>query len=226
MKYKYETHCHTAEGSSCSRLPAKDAVALYLSLGYTGIVITDHFTGSTTVPPHYKWKDRVNHFFAGCEAARAEGEKAGLDVFFSLEYSDKGNDFLLYGIERDFLLENPDMREIGITALLRRVRDAGGFIIHAHPFAQAKWIPEIRLFPDLTDAVEVLNGGDTEGNYNRRAVWYADEYGLPKTGGTDTHASDQKPVTGIAVERRAKDILDLAAQIKAGKARVLSLEGN
>ena len=195
----------------------------YVSKGYTGIVITDHFIGNTTVPPHFNWKDRVNYFCTGYNAAREEGERLGLDVFFSLEFSDMGNDFLLYGIEREFLLENPDMGDIGMTKLLRRARDAGAFIIHAHPFIQEIWIDSIRLVPSLIDAVEVINGGGgADEKFIRRAMWYAEEYGLLKTGGTDTHHFDiEGKLTGIAVEHRAENILDLAMQIKTGKSRVL-----
>ena len=219
MKYIYETHCHTMENSRCSRITAKELVELYVSKNYTGIVITDHFTGPTTVPSYYNWKERVEHFHQGFEAAKNEGEKLGLDVFFSLEYTDLGNDFLLYGIERDFLLENPDLPEIGMTAVLQRAREAGAFIIHAHPFLEADYIDSIRLVPNHVDAVEVMNVYKGE-NYNKRALWYAEEYGLLKTGGSDMHHFNQK-LSGITVEHRAESILDLAEQIKAGKSEIL-----
>jgi len=118
-------------------------------------------------------------------------------------------------------LENPDMGDIGMTKVLRRVRDAGAFIIHAHPFLQAPYIDSIRLVPSLIDAVEVVHGGGGK-EFTRRNMFYAEEYGLLKTGGTDTHHFEiEGKLTGIAVERRAESILDLAAQIKAGKSRVL-----
>jgi len=223
MEYKYETHCHTSEGSKCGKVSAKELVGFYVSKGYTGIVITDHFIGNTTVPPYYNWKNRVDYFCKGYNAAHEEGKKLGLDVFFSLEYSDTGNDFLLYGIEPEFLLENPDMGDIGMTKVLRRARDAGAFIIHAHPFLQAYYIDSIRLVPSLIDAVEVVHGGGGSGKeFTRRNMFYAEEYGLLKTGGTDTHHFDiEGKLTGIALEHRAENILDLAAQIKAGKSRVL-----
>lgn len=223
--YKYETHCHTAEGSGCSEVSGAEIVKFYLEKGYSGIVITDHFTGKTTVPPHYKWKDRVNHFFTGYEAAKSAAAGTGLEVFFSLEYSERGNDFLFYGIGKEFLLENPDLRDIGLTPLLKRVREAGAFIIHAHPFASESWIPEIRIVPNHIDAVEVCNGGNGSvpaADLDRRANWYADEYGLKKTGGTDTHYFNNIRLTGVTVPQKAKTIAELAAQIKAGKSQVIS----
>ena len=228
MKFKYETHCHTSEVSKCSRISGTAITEFYKSKGYTGIVITDHFNDSTTTPPHYKWKDKVDHFFTGFNAALEAGKKLDLDVFFSLEYNDMGNHFLFYGIGRDFLLENPDLLTIGMTKVLQRVRDAGGFIIHAHPFVEVFWCDSIRLVPRLVDAVEVERGHTTpeELDMARRAMWYADEYKLLKTGSSDRHSSDAKNLTGIALEHRATDIMDLVAQIKAGKYEIFKAVNN
>ena len=41
--YKFELHLHTDESSGCGKVPAKDAVALYMENGYDGFVVTDHF---------------------------------------------------------------------------------------------------------------------------------------------------------------------------------------
>lgn len=223
MKYKYDLHCHTAEGSGCSHIKAADMVHRYLELGYTGIVITDHFTGNTTVPKDASWEERIERFQDGYRAAKAEGDKSGLDVFFGLEYSDKGNDFVFLDIGPDWLLANPDMRDIGLVPLLQRVRAAGGFITHAHPFAIARWIPAITLVPQWVDAVEVINGGESDEN-NARALWfyeqYKDIYNLRKVASTDTHESNAR-FTGIILQKRVADIPELINEIKAGRTEII-----
>jgi len=223
MKYKYDLHCHTAEGSGCSKLAAADMVRRYLELGYTGIVITDHFTGKTTVPENATWPERIERFYDGYNAAKAEGDKLGLDVFFGLEYSDKGNDFVFLNIGADWLLQNPDMREIGLVPLLKRVREAGGFITHAHPFAIQRWIPVIQLVPQWVDAIEVINGGESDAN-NARALWffeqYEKEYNLRKVASTDTHEHDAK-FTGITLNKRVKTLNGLIEEIKAGRTEII-----
>ena len=65
MGYLFDLHCHNKEGSVCSRLPAKDMVDFYIKQGYSGFCVTNHFTGSTTVPDNYSWEDRVDHYFTG-----------------------------------------------------------------------------------------------------------------------------------------------------------------
>ena len=49
MKYRYETHMHTAEGSRCARAAAEEQVRFYKDRGYDGICITDHFLGGNTI---------------------------------------------------------------------------------------------------------------------------------------------------------------------------------
>ena len=41
--YKYEMHCHTAEGSKCGRATGAEMADFYKSMGYSGLVISDHF---------------------------------------------------------------------------------------------------------------------------------------------------------------------------------------
>ena len=99
--------------------------------------------------------------------------------------------------------------------------DSTGFIIHAHPFREEEYLDSVILVPSLVDAVEVVHGGKcSEDKYIKRASWYADEFNLFKTGGSDTHTFDRK-LTGIAVEHRAESIMDLITQIKTNKSRVL-----
>lgn len=47
-------------------------------------------------------------------------------MFFGLEYSDKGNDFLFFNLNKEWLLKNEDMCDIPLKELLTRVRSDGG----------------------------------------------------------------------------------------------------
>ena len=42
--HKYDTHVHTSETSICGKVDAKTLVRLYKKAGYTGVVITDHYS--------------------------------------------------------------------------------------------------------------------------------------------------------------------------------------
>ena len=79
--YKYEMHCHTSETSRCGKVSAAEMVDFYKSMGYSGLVISDHFlNGNTVVPKELPWEKRINQFCAGYEAAKKRGDEIGLPV--------------------------------------------------------------------------------------------------------------------------------------------------
>jgi predicted metal-dependent phosphoesterase TrpH len=232
MFYQYDLHCHTKEGSSCSELPAAEMVRFYKSLGYAGFCVTDHFTGSTTVPDGTPWAERIDRYFGGWEAACRAAEGQDISVFFGMEYSllrfgtqqmqrILGNDFLFFGLTREWLKANEAAFTTDANRLFDAVRQAGGYIVHAHPFAEARWIDDIRLLPRKVDAVEVLNASCTQEN-NECARWYAKTYGLRMTGGSDSHSANLPAVAGVQTTRRCPALGDLIAEIREGRASVFS----
>lgn len=234
--YKYETHLHTSEGSWCASSTGAEMARAHKAAGYDGIFVTDHFfNSSTTVPSELPWEQRIDLYCKGYENALEEGLKIGLDVFFGVEWTVNGADFLLYNINKQWLKENqavlsgPDDYLVSEHDLFTEVRIAGGFIVHAHPFREAPYIPHISLYPHYVDAVEVVNtrnsdplfGGNTV--FNDRAKKYAEMFGLPQTGGSDTHNAAQIINGGILVPEKINTPADYLRQIKNGS--VIPLEG-
>ena len=221
--YMYETHLHTAETSDCASAPGAMQAKRYKILGYDGIFVTDHFYNGNCRPAIREcgnYRRKVELFCAGYEAAKAEGDKIGLKVFFGWEYSYEGADLLTYGLDKQWLLDNPDVCEISVFEYCDRVHRDGGFIVHAHPFRDAGYIREIHLLPQRTDAVEVFNSGNRTPEMNARAEWYAGQYGLPVTAGTDNHHLSAERLSGIVTE---KPIMTSGDYIEAIKQRRLSL---
>ena len=52
MSYKYELHCHTGKVSMCGKVEPKRIVELYKQNGYSGIVLTDHYSELTFYNRH------------------------------------------------------------------------------------------------------------------------------------------------------------------------------
>lgn len=207
--FKYDTHIHTAEGSSCATASGSEQARRYKELGYDGIIITDHFfNGSCAIHNYYDWYDRVRQFCQGYENARAEGEKIGLKVFFGFEYSYFGADLLTYGVGLDWLYQNDNIMNVSVYEFINRVHDAGGIIVHAHPFREADYIKETKLLPRWVDGVEVYNAGNYDNVFNTRAEWYADQYNLPKTAGSDNHHLSSEKISGIVTEEPLESIQD------------------
>ena len=200
--FKYETHLHTAEGSACASATGAEQARRYKALGYDGIFVTDHFLNGNTAVREYKdWDDRISRYCAGYRSAKAEGDKIGLKVFFGIEYTYFGADLLTYGIDEQWLHDNPDALDISAFEFCRRVHELGGFIVQAHPFREADYLMDIKLLPMWSDAVEVFNTGNKQQVFNDRALWYADQYGLPHTAGTDNHHLSTERLSGVMTEK-------------------------
>ena len=160
--YLYETHMHTKEASACSHNTAVEMARAYKEAGYTGIIITDHFFyGNTAIDRKLPWKDWVEQFCLGYEHAKEEGDKIGLQVFFGWESGYRGTEFLVYGLDQEWLLLHPEIKDATVEEQYRLVHEGGGIVSHAHPFREEVYIPEIRQFPQFVDAVEGINTTQT-----------------------------------------------------------------
>lgn len=217
MKYRYETHMHTAEGSRCARAFAEEQVRFYKEQGYSGICITDHFLGgNTTVPAELNWKKKIEMFCEGWEKAKELGDKLGLQVFFGWEFANEGTDFLTYGLDKAWLLENDNIDKMSISNYLEYVRRQGAFVAHAHPFREDFYIPRIQLMPRQVDAVEIINANRKDFE-NELAAQYAKNYGLPALAGSDNHtAGKQKRLAGIETDEPIRDDADFLRVLKSG----------
>ena len=85
-RYRYEIHCHTSEASKCGRLAAADLVRLYKKIGYTGVIITDHFfNGNCAISNDIPWTQRLDLFSKGTKTREPKVKKS------ASTYSTDGN---------------------------------------------------------------------------------------------------------------------------------------
>lgn len=219
--FKYETHLHTSEASACAISGGAEMADYYKEAGYSGFVVTDHFfNGNTAIRRDLTWEKRVAQFCKGYENAKKRGDKIGIDVFFGFEYSFHGTEFLVYGLDKEWLLNNPEIVDMELSRALKTMRTSGGMVIHAHPFREADYIKMIRLLPEQTDAVETLNARNNNVQ-NKRAEYYAGTYGKPCIAGSDIHSAKEPINSGIAAENRFKDIFGMIEAIKTGKCSII-----
>ena len=217
MSFRYETHMHTAETSACASARGSEQARRYKDEGYDGIIITDHFFNGNChqfIKECKDWEQKVDLFMSGYEAAREEGEKIGLKVFFGFEYCYEGADLLTYGLDREWLIQHPECMTVSVFDYSKMVHEAGGVLVHAHPFREAGYLREIRLVPQWIDGVEVFNCGNSDDRYNDRADHFADWYGFVKTGGTDNHHLWVDRLSGIYMEKALTSIDDYVNAIK------------
>lgn len=218
--YKYETHLHTSEGSGCASASAEEMAIAHKQLGYDGIFVTDHFfNGNSSVPHFLPWEKRIELYCKGYENAKCVGDRIGLKVFFGLEYTVHGADFLIYNMEKPWLMENEELlMHSDERELFATVRALGGFIIHAHPFRMFSYIHHINLYPEDVDGVEVINASHLpDSHFDERADMYADMYGLKKTGGSDSHHLHLLFGGGIEVPHPINCPSDYLLMLRAGE---------
>jgi len=217
VSYLYETHLHTAEVSKCAYSKAADYISAYKEMGYTGIIVTDHFyRGYCALNRNLPWEVWVEQFCRGYENAKEEGYRQGLDVFFGWEESfDCFDDYLVYGLDKQWLLEHPEARRWTRGEQYKAVREAGGCVVQAHPFRQRDYVPKLVLSAGCVDAVEVVNGGN-EASFDLLAYRYAKKIGKPMLTGTDIHDAESviyEDAYGVYSEKKLKSIDDFVKMI-------------
>lgn len=218
--YKYETHMHTSQGSACSSTPGRVMVERLKELGYDGCFITDHFFGgNTAVDRSLPWEVKVSLYCQGYEDAKRRGDEIGLKVFFGVEFAFRATEFLAYGIDKEFLLSHPEIDNMELDRFAELVHRCGGFIVHAHPFREADYIRCIRLYPHSVDGVEIYNCNNRD-EYNERARWYARSFGLPETGGSDSHHFWCHPCGGVESEEPFTRPEDYLKAMREGRLKI------
>jgi hypothetical protein len=151
-------------------------------------MVTDHFFNSNTSHDRRRnWSEWVKNFCSGYEDARNAGEKHGLDVFFGWEETFNSDDYLIYGLDKAWLLGHPEMVRWTREEQFREIRRYGGCVVQAHPFRQHSYIGTMQLSPHFVDAIEAANAGNHEAIYDAQAFEYARILDLPAVAGSDIH---------------------------------------
>ena len=214
--FRYETHTHSSEASACATNDVVKMLEQYQKMNYTGIILTNHFfNGNNCIPASLKWEQRVELFCYPYEKAKIKGKELGIDVFFGWEYNYFTTEFLTYGLDKQFLLDHPEILDLSLNEYSDLVHQNNGFLVHAHPFRERWYINEIRLLPEITDAVEVLNGAQISETFNKKADYYANKHNFPKTAGSDSHCIDHYAFCGMEFDHKLKDIQDYIQSVKS-----------
>lgn len=215
--FRYEMHTHTKEASACAWDDIHAMLRRYAEFGYVGVVLTNHFIGgNTAVDRKLPWEALVAQYcqpyYAGQETAR----QLGIDLLFGIEEGfGGGKEFLVYGVEPEFLLERPFLRGAGVEVWSREVHSAGGVLIYAHPFRQRWYIAEPDAMPDLSlaDGVELYNLGNTpQDNGKAEAVFGGMD--MIHTAGSDSHNAKFDTAWGMDFPQRIVTGAQLAAALK------------
>lgn len=218
MKYKYELHCHTSPVSACSRFKVHDLVDAYIERGYNGIVITNHINSKTFAAQRTsRWKDLIAYYLSDYEEA-VRYANGRLTVLLGLEVSfmESANDYLVYGVDKKFLLKHEHMSHIGRKRFSALARKSGLLFFQAHPFRNSMTVTD----PALLDGIEIYNAHPRHDSRNDIAALWCDKYGLLCSGGSDAHEIGDIS-SGIYTDVEIKDNATLLEVLKSGNFEII-----
>lgn len=219
--YKYETHLHTSEASKCAKANGEQMALAAKQEGYTGIIVTNHnWYGNSCLDSELPWEEWVEQFCTGYENAMRCGKEIGLDVFFGYEAGYCGTEFLIYGVDKAWLLSHPQIKDASVAQQYQLVHEAAGMVIQAHPYREEAYIPEIRLYPEYVDGMETVNAthschlsrNHNNPDYDVKALKFAKERNIRMTAGSDVHDT-QMLGGGMAFKRRLHSIQDFCQAV-------------
>ena len=213
--FRYELHLHTMETSRCGKVRAADQVRTYHSLGYQGLCVTDHLHREyiSLMDCHDDWKACIDRYLYGWRLARAEGEKLGMDVIFGVElrFPENDSDYLIYGIDEDWLYKNPFITEMDHQSFFDRYKDEV-LIIHAHPYRNCDTV-----YYDCVHGLEVVNCNPRHDSRNHLALQLAKENPhLFRTAGSDAHQKGDEGRAALLSDERIRDSYELKDVITSG----------
>lgn len=219
--FKIETHLHTLYTSACAIISAKEIVDGYLAAGYSGLIVTDHYSRDTFRHLHMDTtpgQDKVEAFLTGYKMVKEEGEKRGLKVYRGAEVRFDGswNDYLLYGYSDELLCDPEGIFTMGVENFYEKCKQEGALLVHAHPYRNRGTPTTAKAL----DGVEVLNANYDHDERNDLALAFAQKHGLLMTAGSDCHGPKQVGKAGIAVETLPENEQELAAMLRSGQYRI------
>ena len=225
--YRYETHLHTSPVSKCAKKTIGESLEFYASLGYDGVFLTNHWLDGNFYlrDADLPYAEKINAYCKDYEDGLPIAEKLGIKLFFGVEITYGGTDFLVYGLDKEWYLAHPEILEMRTSAELDFLREQGAMVIQAHPFRDSTYIDHIRLFPRCVDGVEILNASRPAFE-NEMAKLFADKYGFVcQTAGSDNHRAGECPqLAGMECETPLESVADFIARVRNGSMHIFTID--
>ena len=166
--YRLELHAHTYPVSRCSEVSPTELVDIYRSLGFNGLVVTNHFYSGTL--DELPENQRVDAYLEASQQAKDYAEGYGMKIYLGAElrFDENANDYLLYGADEAILRQAREYFSKGLACYRRDVSLSRSVLLQAHPFRPGMVLAD----PALLDGVEAYNMHCGHNNATALAVRY------------------------------------------------------
>jgi hypothetical protein len=206
--------------SSCATIKPEEIVDHFVSEGYSTLVLTNHLSRFTYKSKakgdlsSWTWDEKINYYLNGyydlCRAA--EGRLCVL-LGVELRSNVDENDYLIYGVEEDFLRTSYDLIDRKIADISAMTHERGYLLFGAHPFRNNMRVTT----PTLLDGIEVFNGNVKHDSRNDIARLWAEKFSLIAISGSDFHhLSDGLPTGGIITDSPITSNAELLDILRSG----------
>lgn len=151
-KYRIELHAHTTPASSCSEITPHELVEIYKSIGYSAVVVTNHFMYQHN---GREKEEYINSFLEDFRQTEKYGKELGIRIYLGAEirFTENYNDYLVFGVDQKILEDIYDYLPHGIENFRRNYTMPDSVFIQAHPMREGLE----RVDPALLDGIEVFN---------------------------------------------------------------------
>lgn len=209
---KLDMHCHTAEGSSDSKVGIKEYIERLKEQGYDGMLVTDHDSYDGYRYYRDNLKDEIKDF----------------TVIKGIEYDTLEAGHFIVIMPDDVELKILEHKGLPLFTLEKIVHAYGGILGPAHPCGEpflsiysTGIFKRNRSITKKFDFIEGFNSGE-DLEANDKAVEIAKEYNIPVTGGSDSHWSECCGYAQTIIEEDVHNADEMIAYIKANKATSIS----
>lgn len=209
---RYELHFHTSEVSSCSKVTAADSVGWYKDKAYDGIVVTDHYTRQYfEEDDESSWEEQVDRYLSGYQLAVRTGRPLGLNILPGLEirFDENNNDYLVFGIDRAFLIAYPELYKLGIRSFHELTHKNNMLVYQAHPMRNGMTV----INPLRVDGLEGYNGNPRQTSRNDIATLWAQKHDMRCISGSDFHQQGDEGRGGVIFNQPVLSQQDLVAAL-------------
>ena len=199
-------------------------IETYKKEGYSTIVITDHCSKSKMDRlGNISWREKIDYVYTGFDIAKQYGDELGINILLGVEVTLQitDSDYLVYGIDKEFLYENEKIHEYTLEELYKLCNKKGYLLVQEHPFRD-----DIQLAPlEYIDGIEVFNGCQDEVSRNDKALEYGKSTNKILTSGLDFHRLDDLARGGIITEIEIKNIKELVEILQSRNYKLNRNEG-
>ncbi len=211
--FKTELHAHTAPVSPCANLSPAEVAERYIAQGYSTIVVTNHYCDYVIESAGDTWQEKIDYYLSGYRKMKEyAGDRLHVILGCELRFEGSANDYLIFGLTEEFLINNPDLHRMGLKRFSELAHANNLLIVQAHPFRNGMNVTA----PEYLDGIETFNGHVGQNSRNPIADAWAKYHGLIRTSGTDFHHPHQTGVAGILTKLPITSGFGLLSVLRSG----------